>query len=40
MINLGDEVQDTVTGFQGIAVSRHVYLQGCDRITIQPPSHP
>jgi hypothetical protein len=37
MVNLGDEVRDTVTGFSGIAVSCHTYLQGCNRITVQPP---
>lgn len=37
MINLGDEVKDTVTGFKGIAMARHSYFQGCNRITIQPP---
>ena len=37
MINLGDKVKDSVSNFQGIAVARHSYLQGCDRITIQPP---
>ena len=36
MIKLGDEVKDTVTGFKGIAVARHNYLQGCDRISVQP----
>ena len=36
MVTLGDYVKDTVSGFKGIAVSRHIYLQGCDRITIQP----
>lgn len=36
-IVLGDKVKDSVSGFQGIAVSRHTYLQGCDRITVQPP---
>ena len=36
-VKLGDEVKDTVSGFQGIALSRHSYLQGCDRIGIQPP---
>lgn len=35
-VNLGDEVKDMVTGFKGIAVCRHSYLQGCDRITVQP----
>jgi len=33
-IQLGDEVKDTITGFKGVAVIRHSYLQGCDRITI------
>ena len=36
-LKLGDEVRDTVTGFTGIAVCRHSYLQGCDRLTVQPP---
>ena len=36
MIHLGDEVKDTITGFKGIAVSRHEYLQGCTRYTVQP----
>ena len=37
MIKLGDEVKDRVSGFRGIAISRHEYLQGCSRVTIQPP---
>lgn len=37
MINLGDEVRDIISGFQGIATARHTYLQGCDRISVQPP---
>lgn len=36
-VNLGDLCKDVVSGFRGIAVSRHSYLQGCDRISIQPP---
>ncbi len=36
MVELGDEVQDKVTGFKGIAVVRSIYLQGCDRISVQP----
>jgi len=36
MVECGDEVEDKVTGFKGIAVAKHSYLQGCDRITIQP----
>lgn len=37
MINLGDEVKDTVSGFKGIAVARYSYLQGCTRVCVQPP---
>jgi len=35
-VELGDKVKDTVSGFIGIAVSRHIYLQGCHRISVQP----
>jgi len=37
MINLGDKVKDTVSGFQGVAIARHTYEQGCERISVQPP---
>ncbi len=37
MIKLGDEVKDMVSGFQGIAVARYQYIQGCNRICVQPP---
>lgn len=36
MINLGDEVIDKVSGFRGVAVARHTYLNGCARISVQP----
>jgi len=36
MVSLGDRVKDRVSGFIGIAVSRHSYLNGCDRISVQP----
>ena len=36
-IKLGDEVKDEVSGFQGIAISEHKYLEGCNRIGVQPP---
>ena len=36
-INLGDKVKDKVTGFTGIVVCKHSYLNGCDRCTVQPP---
>lgn len=35
MIDLGDKVKDTVTGFTGIAVSITDYLHGCQRIGVQ-----
>ncbi len=35
-VKLGDMVKDTVTGFEGVAIARHSYLQGCDRISVQP----
>lgn len=36
IIELGDYVQDTVTGFKGVAVARTQWLYGCSRINIQP----
>ncbi len=36
-VTLGNTVQDRVSGFMGIAVARHSYLQGCDRVSVQPP---
>lgn len=36
MINLGDKVKDTVTGFKGIAIGRTTWLYGCTRIMVQP----
>ncbi len=36
MIELGDEVRDLVTGFQGIATARIVYLVGCQHIGVTP----
>lgn len=38
-VRLGDKVCDEVSGFEGIAVARHSYLQGCDRISIQPKTN-
>ena len=35
-IELGREVQDRITGFKGIAIGCTHYLQGCDRILVQP----
>lgn len=36
IINLGDEVEDIISGFKGIAVERAIWLWGCNRICIQP----
>lgn len=36
MIELGEEVKDRITGFKGIAIANTFYLQGCDRILVQP----
>jgi len=33
---LGDYVMDTVSGFKGVATSLHSYIDGCDRMTVQP----
>jgi hypothetical protein len=35
MINLGDKVKDSVTGFEGIVVGKTTWLNGCTRIGIQ-----
>lgn len=32
---LGEQYRDVVTGFQGIDVSHHDYLQGCRRVTLE-----
>lgn len=36
MIELGDLVIDIVSGFTGVAISTTEYLQGCNRIGVQP----
>lgn len=36
VVKMGDLVKDSVSGFKGIAVSEHKYLNGCTRITVQP----
>lgn len=35
-LKLGDKVKDTVTGFTGIIIARHEYLNGCIRLSVQP----
>lgn len=34
-VQLGDLVRDSVTGFEGVAVSITRYLQGCRRVGVQ-----
>lgn len=33
-VNLGDQVQDRVTGFKGIVTARSEYLNGCTRVGV------
>ena len=33
---LGKEVSDKITGFNGIATSKHIYLTGCTQYGVQP----
>jgi hypothetical protein len=35
-MKLGDTIKDTITGFAGVCTSRHEYLNGCVRLTLQP----
>ncbi len=34
--DLGVEVKDVITGFQGVIMARTEYLTGCDRFGVQP----
>lgn len=34
--NLGDEVKDAISGFQGIVTARIDYITGCARYIVQP----
>ncbi len=36
MIDLGDKVEHKVSGFIGIAVSKHIYIDGFVNINVQP----
>lgn len=36
MVNLGDKVKDSISGFRGIAIAKHEYLHGCTRISVAP----
>lgn len=35
-IQLGDEVEDIVTGFRGIVIGRHEFLYGIPTVSVQP----
>lgn len=35
-IQLGDEVKDSITSFQGVVVAITTWLNGCRRIIVQP----
>lgn len=35
-LELGDTAMDPITGFRGVVIARTRWLQGCDRITLQP----
>lgn len=35
-VNLGSLVRDRITGFEGVAIGRHEYLTGCNKVTVQP----
>lgn len=34
--NLGDRVKDQVTGFVGVVLGRHQWLNGCNTYSVQP----
>lgn len=36
MIELGNKVRDSITGFTGIATGKTTWLYGCERICVQP----
>lgn len=36
-INLGDEVRDQITGFEGVVTGKVRYISGCDQLLVQPP---
>lgn len=36
MVNLSDEVEDKVTGYNGIVISKHIFLYGVNTVSVQP----
>lgn len=37
MIELGDKVKCTITGFQGVVITKIEYMNGCKRYQVQSP---
>jgi hypothetical protein len=35
-VQIGDKVRDNITGLEGIAICRSVWINGCVRIVVQP----
>lgn len=35
LVSVGQTVKDVITGYEGVVVSRHEYLHGCTRLTVQ-----
>ena len=35
-IELGDTVEDVISGFKGVAIARTTWITGCNRIIVQP----
>ena len=35
IVTLGEKYRDTITGFVGTATSRHEYMYGCVRVTLE-----
>lgn len=38
MIELGQKAKDKITGFEGIVVSKHTYIDACSQYGLQPES--
>ena len=37
-VKLGKTYKDSISGFEGIAIARAVYLYGCERVLLAPTS--
>ena len=35
-VTLGKTYQDSISGFEGIAIARTVYIYGCERVELSP----